>query len=136
MGQTALLPLRRKECCGFFRPGSNPRSWVPEASVLTTRPPKPLWLIIHLLYVVMYLLCGGPVCTDRCTPGRHITHNAVLSTIAFDSHVTQQARKCSLMMTHTCRNMYERQNKTINCFKSVHLLVIYKHRTKNARYEN
>ena len=31
----------RKACCGFFRPGSNPRSWVPEASMLTTRPPKP-----------------------------------------------------------------------------------------------
>ena len=36
----------RKACCGFFRPknptasGSNPRSWVPEASMLTTRPPK------------------------------------------------------------------------------------------------
>jgi len=25
-----------------FRPGSNPRSWVPEARTLTTRPPKPL----------------------------------------------------------------------------------------------
>jgi hypothetical protein len=23
-------------------PGSNPRSWVPEVSMLTTRPPKPL----------------------------------------------------------------------------------------------
>jgi hypothetical protein len=35
----------RKACCGFFRPknpGSNPRSWVPEASMLTTRPPKPI----------------------------------------------------------------------------------------------
>jgi len=47
MGQTALLPLRRAE--DFFarkirqpRPGVNPRSWVPEASTLTTRPPKPL----------------------------------------------------------------------------------------------
>ena len=25
-----------------LRPGSNPRSWVPEARMLTTRPPKPL----------------------------------------------------------------------------------------------
>jgi hypothetical protein len=24
-----------------LRPGSNPRTWVPEASALTTRPPKP-----------------------------------------------------------------------------------------------
>jgi hypothetical protein len=26
----------------FVRPDSNPRSWVPEASMLTTKPPKPL----------------------------------------------------------------------------------------------
>jgi hypothetical protein len=44
-GQTALLPLRRKACWGFFdrkirrlRPGLNPWTWVPEASMLTTRP--------------------------------------------------------------------------------------------------
>ena len=42
MGPTALLPLRRKACWGFFsplkirrfRPGSNPRTWVPKASTL------------------------------------------------------------------------------------------------------
>jgi hypothetical protein len=44
MRQTALLPLLRKACWGIFRPGSNPRSWVPEASMLTTRPPKPLFI--------------------------------------------------------------------------------------------
>jgi hypothetical protein len=40
MGQTALLPLRRKSCWGFFspwkirrlRPGLNPRTWVLKAS--------------------------------------------------------------------------------------------------------
>jgi hypothetical protein len=40
MRQTALLPF------GIFRPknstASNPRSRIPEASMLTTRPPKPL----------------------------------------------------------------------------------------------
>jgi hypothetical protein len=30
-----------------FRPGSTPRSWVPEASMLTTRPPKPLPLTAY-----------------------------------------------------------------------------------------
>jgi hypothetical protein len=50
MGQEALLPLRRKSCCGFFRP----RSWVPEASMLTTRPPKPLEDTIK-----MYRKCYG-----------------------------------------------------------------------------
>jgi len=28
MGPTALLPLRRKACWEFFRPGLNPRTWV------------------------------------------------------------------------------------------------------------
>ena len=41
MGDGFTSPAR-KACCGFFRPGSNPRSWVPEASMLTTRPPKPV----------------------------------------------------------------------------------------------
>jgi hypothetical protein len=47
---TALLPLRRKAYWEFFarkirrlRPVLNPRTWVPEASMLTTRPPKPLF---------------------------------------------------------------------------------------------
>ena len=38
MGQTALLPLRRKACWGFLRPeksdGFGPRTWVPKASTL------------------------------------------------------------------------------------------------------
>jgi hypothetical protein len=46
MGPMALLPLRRKACWGIFRPkksdgfgwGLNPRTWVSEASMLTTRP--------------------------------------------------------------------------------------------------
>jgi hypothetical protein len=50
MGQIILLPLRRKACRGFLtlvkkiqrlRPGLNPRTREPEASMLTTRPPKP-----------------------------------------------------------------------------------------------
>ena len=42
MGPTALLPFRRKACCGFFRPeksrrlrpGLNPRTWVLKGSTL------------------------------------------------------------------------------------------------------
>ena len=46
MGQILLLPLRRKEDFNVrkiqrLRPGLNPQTWVPEASMLTTRPPKP-----------------------------------------------------------------------------------------------
>jgi hypothetical protein len=59
MRQTALLPFRRKACWGFFRPkkirrlwpGLNPRTWVPEASMLTTRPPKPLTEIMSCVTV-------------------------------------------------------------------------------------
>jgi hypothetical protein len=50
MVPTALLPFRRKACLRIFpllkirrlRPGLNPRTWVPDASTLTPRPPKPL----------------------------------------------------------------------------------------------
>jgi hypothetical protein len=34
-----FLPLKIPR----LRPGLNPRTWVPEASTLTPRPPKPLW---------------------------------------------------------------------------------------------
>ena len=34
VGQTALLPFRRKACWGFFRPEKNPRTWVTKASTL------------------------------------------------------------------------------------------------------
>jgi hypothetical protein len=45
MGQVFYFPSegRLAENC-FNRSGANPRSWVPEASMLTTRPPKPLLL--------------------------------------------------------------------------------------------
>jgi hypothetical protein len=45
------FPSEGRHAVDFFtwiiqrlRPDSNPRSWVPEASMLTTRPPKPLCL--------------------------------------------------------------------------------------------
>jgi hypothetical protein len=54
MGQTALLSFRRKERRIFspekirlLQPGLNPRTWVPEASMLITRTPKPLrWVFM------------------------------------------------------------------------------------------
>jgi hypothetical protein len=49
MGPTALLPFRRKACWGFF----HPRTWVPKASMLTPRPPKPLYgfrLLLTLIF--------------------------------------------------------------------------------------
>jgi hypothetical protein len=53
MGPTALLPFRRKACLRIFyqirrlRSGLSPRTWVPEASTLTPRPPKPLRTGLH-----------------------------------------------------------------------------------------
>ena len=44
MGQILSLPLRRKACGRFFRSPKNPTTsagFEPEASMLTTRPPKP-----------------------------------------------------------------------------------------------
>jgi hypothetical protein len=52
MGQTALLPLRRKACWGFFRPknpkasaGFEPANLGTKGQHTTSRPPKPLWII-------------------------------------------------------------------------------------------
>jgi hypothetical protein len=49
MERTALLPLRRKTCSGYFRTenltasaGLESAIWVPVASMLTATPPKPL----------------------------------------------------------------------------------------------
>jgi hypothetical protein len=49
MGQTALLPLQRKACWGFFRPknptasaGFEPANLGTKGQHATSRPPKPL----------------------------------------------------------------------------------------------
>jgi hypothetical protein len=51
-----------------FRPGSNPRSWVPDASMLTTRPPKPLKIaafIVSIFVELIVTLCS--FVEIRCT---------------------------------------------------------------------
>ena len=61
MGHVILLPLRRKAYWGFFRtpekiqrlrPGLNPRTRVPVASMLTTRPSKPSIVDVYHCRVV------------------------------------------------------------------------------------
>ena len=54
MGPTALLPLRRKACWGFFRPknpkalaGCEPANLGTKGQHATSRPPKPLRLTLH-----------------------------------------------------------------------------------------
>jgi hypothetical protein len=67
MWQTALLPLRRRraeECFVLKIRRLRPRTWVPEARMLTTRPPKPL------LYT--YLLTPWSRLLENLAAGREI----------------------------------------------------------------
>jgi hypothetical protein len=68
MGQIIWLPLRRKACCGFLhqkkRPGLKPRTREPEASMLTSRPPKPLchqWTVTINIGITLEGARGGVV---------------------------------------------------------------------------
>jgi hypothetical protein len=56
MGQIILLPIRRKVCCGRLRSGADPRSWVPETSMLTIRPPNPLPKSMEFISIFVYVL--------------------------------------------------------------------------------
>ena len=60
-----------------FRPGLNPRTWVPKASTLTSRPPKPLsyttgfWKLLPSLFSVWstFIWSSGPVPMFEKKPG-------------------------------------------------------------------
>jgi hypothetical protein len=45
-----------------LRPGLNPRTWVPEFSMLTTRPPKPLIPTLGHTLSQWEKRCGNAVC--------------------------------------------------------------------------
>jgi len=56
MGPTALLPLRRKACCGFYRPknptasaGFEPVNLGTKGQHATPKPPKPLGFVYMIL---------------------------------------------------------------------------------------
>ena len=65
MEQTALLPFRRKACWGFFppwrirrfRPGLNPRTWVPEASTLPLDHRSRFIILKSTENIVYHLFC-------------------------------------------------------------------------------
>ena len=140
MGQTALLPLRRKACWGFFRPkiwrlrpGLNPRSWVPEASTLTTRPPKPLsnptlptWLVTcnstangkgcyipHCLIPISSNLQQTPMSSELAPPGFWHSHLFLLHwNISLGASVKQMLKHqwwphgdvmCTIRYTYTSK---------------------------------
>ena len=90
--ETALLPPQGRHAVDFFarkiqrlRPGSNPRSWVPEASMVTTRPPKPLMLFIFIKKsrnksvkkIISNFNCWHVYCHSgqHCLPSRLLTQN-------------------------------------------------------------
>ena len=61
--ETALLPPQERHAVDFFarkirrlRPGSNPRSWVPEASMLTTRYPSSFYGFGYIIDLDNHLL--------------------------------------------------------------------------------
>jgi len=67
MGPTALLPLRRKACWGFFRPknpttsaGFEPANLGTKGQHATPRPPKP-WYIIHYTNLLYSAFLTTPV---------------------------------------------------------------------------
>jgi hypothetical protein len=45
-----MLRIFSPEKIGQLRPGANLRFWVPEASMLTTRPPKSLQISLSVLF--------------------------------------------------------------------------------------
>ena len=71
MGQTALLPLRRKACWGFFSPwkirrlrsGLNPRTWVPEVSTLPVDHRSRLCSELHFVSIFPIIMSVF-YCTD------------------------------------------------------------------------
>jgi hypothetical protein len=62
-GKLIYFPFEGRHAEDFFarkilrlKQGANPRSWVPEASMLTTRPPKPLRIVYVQLKVQLDVL--------------------------------------------------------------------------------
>jgi hypothetical protein len=58
-----------------LRPGANPQSWVPEASMLTTRPQKPLahYYCLQLLYCCQ--MCLHDRYNYKMIPGQHLLYS-------------------------------------------------------------
>jgi hypothetical protein len=57
----------------WLRPGLNPRTWVPEASTLTPRPPKPLWPchLVNKCSMINALPCN--LCAQSLTQLLHVS---------------------------------------------------------------
>ena len=74
MGQTALLPLRRKACWGFFRPknptasaGFEPANLGTKGQHSTPRPPKPIIIYICIcIYIHFYTLLRRGTFSSIC----------------------------------------------------------------------
>jgi hypothetical protein len=127
MGQIILLPLRRKACWGFFHirknpTGSNPRTREPEASMLTTRPPKPflclyggnfyLWVLtgIHSVLTGIHSVLTG---IHSVLTGIHSVLTGIHSVLTgIHSVFFSVSTLCTRNFLYTC-------SVTILCFFSV-----------------
>jgi hypothetical protein len=79
-----------------LRPGLNPRTWVPEASMLTARPPKSLKSTLHVSIVQTLLIRRGP------TPFSCLLHSPL----------------------HTCKLQHKTTSKKINNSQSTYLVIL------------
>jgi hypothetical protein len=87
LGKKALLPFRRKTRWGFFRP----RTRVPEASMLTTKPPKPIWES-NIISVIREVRCGS---VNRTKP--------VQKVFSWTRHCTVWSPKSGTLLDHKFR---------------------------------
>ena len=80
MGQILFTSPSEEGMLRIFRPGLNPQTWVPEASMLTTRPPKPsIWGHVKIRFkpTINFHWCSNFILLTNYTIFRHfLTYNA------------------------------------------------------------
>jgi hypothetical protein len=105
MEPTALLPLRRKACWGFFRwlrPGANPRTWVPKAS----KSPKPLILTdenIAVLLICYRKRCDSTSIKERQFPSRYYPVYRPLITVQSTLYGPSYRERCKMRPVNQMR---------------------------------
>ena len=85
-------------------PGSNPRSWVPEASMLTTRPPKPLLSFNKTQFRIVVGLLTGHNTLRRHFYSIGLTNNPLCRRCGTEEETSFHilSKVWSLGFTHTC----------------------------------
>ena len=121
MGPTALLPLRRKECWGFFRPknpttsvGFEPANLGTKGQHATSRPPKPLTSITETKTerVRDVILQNRRVATDEVAhqlqnshgSAHEIIHNSLPSIKSVQDESLSNSKNCTKRIIWTSEN--------------------------------